>query len=205
MRIWLVVRPYLEKISDLIDAAPQAAWNRLPTDVRSKLEGLKGKIDDALHSASNFSKHIDVFVSLDRGKFQVWKNGLIREGFSSDEISEIIYLGSLERGENIWGNDWKKYYEQISGTTFPGPPYHAHHLVEKRGGGEFGEINREILSEVGIDPFLARENLTWAPNVTGQHGADAQNELTERLLPVRGDKNRIIQVLKDWAEIARAR
>ena len=43
-----VVRPYLEKISDLMEAAPQAAWNRLPTDVRNSLEELKGKIDSAL-------------------------------------------------------------------------------------------------------------------------------------------------------------
>ena len=46
----LVVRPYLEKISDLMEAAPQAAWNRLPTDVRNSLEELKGKIDSALGS-----------------------------------------------------------------------------------------------------------------------------------------------------------
>ena len=44
----LVVRPYLEKISDLMEAAPQAAWNRLPADVRDSLEGLKSKIDNAL-------------------------------------------------------------------------------------------------------------------------------------------------------------
>lgn len=134
-----------------------------------------------------------------------WKRELADEGFTSDEISEIVYEGALARGENPFGENWKKYYEEISGTSYPGPPSHAHHLVEKAGGGAAGETNRAILREVGIDPLLAKENLAWAPNVAGQHGIGPQTELMERLLTVRGDRDGIIEVLGEWAEVAKGR
>jgi hypothetical protein len=53
--------------------------------------------------------------------------------------------------------------------------------------------------------LLNRENLTWAPNITGQHGAIPQGQLLEMLSLVRGDRDGIVNVLQQWAEIAKAR
>lgn len=63
-----------------------------------------------------------------------------------------------------------------------------------------------ILEEVGINPLLSRHNLGWAPQYApGQHGAVPQGELLDLLLPVRGDRTAIINVLSEWREISAAR
>ena len=134
-----------------------------------------------------------------------WKADLIDQGYTSSQIRDIVYEGSLLRGDNLWKGDWKKYYEEISGTSYPGKPSHAHHLVEKGGMSEAAIENRLILKEVGINPLLSRENLTWAPNITGQHGSIPQGQLLNKLLPVRYDRDGVIGVLNEWAEIARNR
>jgi len=200
-----VAEPILKKIDDAIDAIPNDVLDNLPASARETLQKIQTKVDDVLGVGNRLSGFVDEFAALERKDFRSWKSGLAEQGLSSTDISEVIYQGSLKRGENMWGDNWKKYYEEISGTTYPGQPSHAHHLVEKVGRGEFSATNREILREVGIDPLLARENLTWAPNVAGQHGTGPQRELMELLQPVRGDRDAIVQVLKDWAEIAKAR
>lgn len=200
-----VAEPLLKKIDEAIDAIPGNVFDNLPASARQTLQQIQTKIDDVLGVGGHLSRYIDEFVSLERKNFRAWKNELAEQGLSKSDISEVVYQGSLKRGENIWGDNWKKYYEEISGTTYPGQPSHAHHLVEKVGRGPFSATNREILSEVGINPLLARENLTWAPNVAGQHGTGPQRELMERLQEVRGDKDAIIEVLQDWAEIAKSR
>ena len=51
--------------------------------------------------------------------------------------------------------------------------HHAHHILLKRGNGkaqqELVKEGQEILREYDIDPIYGLENLTWAPNIKGQH------------------------------------
>ncbi|MEM9383909.1 MAG: hypothetical protein AAGA68_02540 [Pseudomonadota bacterium] len=201
-----------------VDTPPAGGSNRLVQEARAPGEpaavGTRtgdsaqpgpGKLDEAVEAGSDFAKYIDEFATLDRKDFRAWKQALGDQGLSEEQISDIVYAGSLRRGDNLWGDNWKKYLEEISATTYPGPPSHAHHLVEKVGRGEFSARSREILAEVGIDPLLARENLTWAPNVAGQHGTGPQRELMTRLEAVRGDRRSIIKVLEDWAVVSKAR
>ena len=156
--------------------------------------------------AETFNDLVDKFVGLSSGRqFKSWKTAALKAGVSPANISEAVYQGSLERGENLWGDNWKRYYEEISGTEYPGGTSHAHHLVEKKGESVVAEQNRQILREVGIDPYLARENLTWAPNVVGQHGLTPQRQLLQMLSPVRGNREGIIGVLRQWSDIAKSR
>jgi hypothetical protein len=111
----------------------------------------------------------------------------------------------LRRGSLLWQDDWKRYYQEISNTKYPGGTSHAHHLAEKLGPSAAAEENRTILREVGIDPHLARENLTWAPNVAGQHGSGPQGQLLVKLSAVRGDRAGVEGVLREWAEISKAK
>lgn len=156
-----------------------------------------------------FNSRVNEFVDLPSGQgaYNTWKNNLLDQGVTPEFIREAVYQGSLKRGNNIFGvNGWRKYYEEISGITYPGMPSHAHHLVEKASQSAAAIENRQILAEVGIDVRLYRENLTWAPNnVTGQHGGIPQGDLNDLLLPVRGDREGIIGVLRQWAEISAAR
>ncbi|PSU93789.1 hypothetical protein C0W35_11325 [Photobacterium kishitanii] len=105
---------------------------------------------------------------------------------------------------NIWGNDWKKYLKEISGTESPPEMKrpHAHHMVEKVGGKQAGQLNRMLLSEAGIDPLLSKHNLTWAPNVAGPHGYAPQLELFKKLIVVRRDRNGILNVLREQREVS---
>ena len=80
---------------------------------------------------------------------------------------------------------------------------HAHHLVQKKGGGSWGDANRQLLLDVGIDPWLSRENLTWAPNGGGQHTGLRQQELNNRLTQVAGDLDGTIAALADWAIVSK--
>lgn len=160
-------------------------------------------------SAARMSELTDDFANnVTSSNVTAWKRGLQNDGLSPETIRDIIYQGSLQRGENIWGNDWARYYTEISGTPIPRGQMvrpHAHHLAEKVGGGSAGALNREILEEIGINPLLSKHNITWAPNVAGQHGFGPQSELLRRLLPVRGDRAGVVRVLGEWAEISRAR
>lgn len=150
------------------------------------------------------AKVIDFRDNVSSSNYAKWKNGLKNEGLEEEHIREIFYRGSLEKNKNIFettsGNGWGQYYAEISGTTHPGLPLHAHHLVEKIGGGVAGSQNRIILEEVGINPQLDRINFTWAPmNIKGQHGGMIQEVLNGRLKAVRGNREGIEKVLRDWA------
>ena len=163
--------------------------------------------DPALVRQRRVDELIDEFAAMDRpsAAFARWKDQLIGSGFSQHEVAEIVYQGTLKRGSNPWGGNWKKYLEEISVSEYPGRPQHAHHLVQKVGGGAAGARNRELLREVGINPLLGRENLAWAPNIKFQHGRNPQADLLAMLEPVRGNRVAIVEVLERWAEIARKR
>ncbi|MFL7026819.1 RHS repeat-associated core domain-containing protein [Enterovibrio norvegicus] len=152
-----------------------------------------------------FNQHVDNFSeNVKSSNFQHWKKNAVSQGLSESDIQDIVHHGSLKKGENIWGDDWGRYLKEISGTE-PPPGMnrpHAHHMVEKAGGKQAGQLNRMLLSEVGIDPLLSKHNLTWAPNVTGQHGYAPQLELSKKLIAVRGDRNGILNVLREQREVS---
>ncbi|WP_299495139.1 hypothetical protein [uncultured Shewanella sp.] len=163
--------------------------NKLPT---AKFEELTQSFADEVTS-STFAK---------------WKKSMQQSGISDENIRDIIHHGSIKKGKNIFGDNWKKYYSEISGTSIPKGEMrkpHAHHKVEKKGGRSVGERNRELLREVNIDPELSKHNLTWAPNVKGQHGIYPQTQLYEKLLKVKGDRQGMIKVLKEWDDISKSR
>jgi hypothetical protein len=153
--------------------------------------------DDFARLTDDFSNNVN------SGNFTNWKNDLLDQGYRADTITDIVHHGSLKKGSNIWGDDWGRYYSEISGTDIPGLPSHAHHLVQK---GKAGLANQAILNEVGIDPLLSRHNLTWAPlNARGQHGRVPQAQLNALLDDVRGDRAEVISVLQEWATISKER
>ncbi|WP_421849487.1 RHS repeat-associated core domain-containing protein [Marinomonas sp.] len=163
-------------------------------------------LDVQKQNCPKFNRFVDEFAELKSARqYGQWKQKLVDEGLSPPQIQEAVHQGSLKRGNNLWGGNWKKYYEEISGTDYPGSPSHAHHLVEKASASDAAIDNRSILKEVGLDPNLSRENLTWAPNVAGQHGAGPQGELNKMLSEVRGNRTAIITVLSEWDKIAKAR
>ena len=169
-------------------------------------QGTKGIPPKNGRLAANHFEHLtQEFSQLKRSEFKTWKQKLNDENVSSSNIQDVIHHGSLKRGSNLWGEGWKRYYEEISGIKFPGKPQHAHHLVEKIGGLEMGSLNREILEEVNINPLLSRHNLKWAPSVTGQHGLNPQAQLNQLLQRVRGDRKGVIKVLQQWGEISKGR
>ena len=87
---------------------------------------------------------------------------------------------------------------------------HAHHVLPQKGIGprqqELVREGRAILEEHGIDPVEDVENLTWAPNVQGQHTTERVEALVGRLREVNADpeagKEEIVEVLEEYGEIA---
>lgn len=161
------------------------------------------KVPEGL-DAGRFSQLVDEFAALDDGMaYNIWKKNLLKDGLSPNHLPDIVHQGSLARGENLWKTNWKRYYEEISGTEYPGGDSHAHHLAEKGSHSPAAVENRQILSDVGLNPKLSRENLTWADNVTGQHGGPPQSQLLNKLRLARGDLDKVINALNEWAEIAK--
>ncbi|GAA0398645.1 hypothetical protein GCM10009133_04360 [Cocleimonas flava] len=155
----------------------------------------------------SFTRALNSFVNdVNSSNFAKWKNDAIADGVNPDHIKDIIYEGSLQKGVNIWGNNWKKYYSEISGTDYPGPPSHAHHLVEKGSTSPAAIANRQILEDAGINVQLHRENLTWAPNEAGIHGSTPQQALNSLLNDAIQGKtgqakiDAINDALRSWSE-----
>lgn len=81
---------------------------------------------------------------------------------------------------------------------------HAHHILPLKGIGPTQQAlvreGREILQRYGIDPDVGLENLTWAPNVSGQHTTANVRALVEDLREasrIRGaDVEDILDVLE---------
>jgi len=75
---------------------------------------------------------------------------------------------------------------------------HAHHIVQKKGGGEFAEKSRELLLENGIDPFFGKENLVFAPNKFGNHSNSTAKKIFKTLKSAAdtGGREAIVKALK---------
>lgn len=81
-------------------------------------------------------------------------------------------------------------------TTFHGPrppdmeAPHGHHIVFKKGVGARQQAliaqAKEILERNGVDWYTGPHNLTWAPNVAGQHNIANVREVLQRLQAADG-------------------
>ena len=62
---------------------------------------------------------------------------------------------------------------------------HAHHILFKGGRGKaqkaLVKVGQKILLKHGIDPLWGKENLTWAPNIKGQHTIEVLREVVDEL------------------------
>ncbi len=89
---------------------------------------------------------------------------------------------------------------------------HAHHIIFETGIGGAQQVvvqeGQDILRKYGIDPVTGIENLTWAPNVKGQHTLEnlqaVVNELKEADA-AGSPKSYIIEVLNKHGELAAGR
>ncbi len=151
-----------------------------------------------------------------RFSVEVWTRQMKDQRFSDEDIQDLLYRATLLRGKKPSGKNWGEYVEMIGGGTRKPKGMvdpHGHHLAEKVGGGQAGRQVRETLEEVGINPLLARVNLTQAPRyAAGQHGRAAQAELLRRLnaalqgLTDSKDRRKAVtDVLLEWAKISAAR
>jgi len=105
---------------------------------------------------------------------------------------------------------WGQYLKGKIG----GPPSdmvnpHAHHILFKSGNGakQKGLVDegQEILRKHGIDPIYGTENLTWAPNVAGQHTANSLENVVDTLRAVDqagGDQSDIVAALQQLGKAA---
>jgi len=62
-----------------------------------------------------------------------------------------------------------------------------------------------ILRKHGIDPIYGKENLVWAPNITGQHTKEMLEKVVNRLEKVdsvSGTREEIIEVLTESGQDA---
>jgi hypothetical protein len=89
---------------------------------------------------------------------------------------------------------------------------HAHHIVYKAGIGPLQALEamagRAILRRHGIDPIRGIENLTWAPNVKGQHTLANLRSVVGDLRAVDragGGYDEIVAVLQQHGELAARR
>jgi RHS repeat-associated protein len=81
---------------------------------------------------------------------------------------------------------WGKYLRsKIGGAPKGMVKPHAHHILFKEGiGAEQKRLVAEgqaMLREAGIDPIKGVENLTWAPNIAGQHLTSTLKKLVDML------------------------
>ncbi|MFA4840328.1 MAG: hypothetical protein WC580_01310 [Agrococcus sp.] len=93
-------------------------------------------------------------------------------------------------------------------TTYHGPrpadmdSPHGHHIVFKRGVGARQQAliaqAKAILERHGIDWYTGPHNLTWAPNVAGQHNVTNVREVLRRLEAADADgRDAVIAALRD--------
>lgn len=89
---------------------------------------------------------------------------------------------------------------------------HAHHILFKKGLDEEQQAlvreGQEILRRYDIDPIFGPENLTWAPNIKGQHTTQALKQVLKRLRAADqfgGTREDIVKALRDMGKVAAQR
>ena len=113
---------------------------------------------------------------------------LLTKGVPEGQIREIICIGLLKSGENIWEERWGKYLKRIISKEPPGKGYHARHFVEKGRLIPSAGVNREILEEGKLKSYFSGK-FSLGEDRHGKHGVyggvplKALNKLLE---PFRG-------------------
>ena len=89
---------------------------------------------------------------------------------------------------------------------------HPHHILFKVGNGSAQQAlvakGQGYLNAVGIDPILGVENLTWAPNVAGQHTLKTLTPLVDDLRMANqlgASREQVAQILADHGAAAARR
>ncbi|WP_082786616.1 T7SS effector LXG polymorphic toxin [Sporosarcina psychrophila] len=132
---------------------------------------------------------------------------------ASSNNGETIDTIDADKDVNIDNFDFGKFLKKHKDD----PPeemknHHAHHILFKRGNGkaqqELVKEGQEILREYDIDPIYGLENLTWAPNIKGQHDITALRNVVDKIKEVEnsgGDRDDIVQILERLGRIAAQR
>ncbi|WP_438298543.1 hypothetical protein [Sporosarcina sp. FA15] len=132
---------------------------------------------------------------------------------ASSNNGEAIDTIDADKDVNIDNFDFGKFLKKHKDD----PPeemknHHAHHILFKRGNGkakqELVKEGQEILREYDIDPIYGLENLTWAPNIKGQHDITPLRNVVDKIKEVEnngGDRDDIVQILERLGRIAAQR
>jgi hypothetical protein len=114
------------------------------------------------------------------------------EGYLADAGEHLKSLGTDALGQ------------RYPGKTIGGGKTHAHHIVMQEGTGVAGqaavEESQAILHQRGINPFLDRENLVWAPNNGYLRTDEYAKQVLLRLKRATQTKEGITTALKEIAE-----
>ena len=124
-------------------------------------------------------------------------------------------VNGVERtyGQHFDGFSYGTYLKGLKGAAPDGMiDPHAHHILFKKGLGagqqELVEEGQDILRRVGIDPIYGVENLTWAPNIEGQHVTANLREVVDRLRDldsVGAGYEDFVEALQELGDIAAQR
>lgn len=109
--------------------------------------------------------------------------------------------------------DWTEYLEEQIGPAPPMPRPHGHHVLFKKG---IGPAQQALVEEgqtilrrrAGIDPIWGLQNLTFAPNIAGQHDFEALEAVVVRLRALdaaNAPPEEFARLMREMAEIAAAR
>ena len=131
--------------------------------------------------------------------------GLLVHNSCIDEILSLKELDIAKFGERIGKFDFGNYLKNTLGVSQPKGMYkpHAHHIVMKKGGGEWGVKSRSLLEKYGIDPYFGKENLTWAPNGKGNHTINTAESVYKTLEAAEsGGRAGIIDALEELGKTA---
>ena len=180
------VDPVLDRIHDAIDSLPSG----LPDGVEDTLGAVKSKVSVRIRRSASEEQL-----------------ALIKAG----EIApDGVTKGMDYSADAIKNFDYGTHLKKLIG---PPPPnmdsHHAHHILFKVGNKEAQQLlvqkGQAILRKHGIDPIYGKENLVWAPNITGQHTKEMLEKVVNRLEKVdsvSGTREEIIEVLTESGQDA---
>lgn len=181
-----VVEPILDRIHGAIDSVPSG----LPDGVEETLGVVKGKVSVALRRSATEEQMVLIKAGA------IAPNGVTKGmDYSADAIKNFDYGTHLEKIIGPAPVDMKSK--------------HAHHILFKVGNGaaqqQLVQRGQAILRKHGIDPIYGKENLVWAPNMTGQHVKERLEKIVfklEKIDSIGGARDEIIETLRDFGEKA---
>ncbi|MEZ6140830.1 MAG: polymorphic toxin-type HINT domain-containing protein [Zavarzinella sp.] len=126
------------------------------------------------------------------------------------KVNVKAQIGKIENGELVDNYDFGTHLKELIGDPPEGMKnHHAHHILFKKGlrknQQELVEEGQSILRKVGIDPIYGKENLVWAPNITGQHDIQSLRKVVDKLRELDkagADRDEIVEALRELGSIA---